>query len=89
MFTAQMIRKYKITYPDDLVDLEVLEGWIQRHPEEETQTAVSEGLTRQPHVTLMSAITFKLHQSIKLCFIITLTQMASCDDADADNSTDS
>lgn len=30
------------SYLDDLVDLEVLEGWIQRHPEEE-KTAVSEG----------------------------------------------
>lgn len=31
------------TYLDDLVNLEVLEGWIQGHPEEKTQTAVSEG----------------------------------------------
>lgn len=31
------------TYLDDLVNLEVLEGWIQGHPEEKTQTAVSQG----------------------------------------------
>ena len=29
------------SYLDDLVDLKVLEGWIQGHAEERTQTAVS------------------------------------------------
>lgn len=32
------------TYLDNLVDLEVLEGWIQGHPKEKAHASVTRGL---------------------------------------------